>query len=162
MPLSSICKFLCCASPKIANPQIFMINPQIANPRTTKYCTTLSQNSHKSHTFQIILLFLHNWIRALSAIFVRKKVRIHEIVEVWSHKTAWVRKSQIHKSTNQQITKPQITNVSSANRNSTKFHVHGRSVKTMWRGLFDPHTWDWLSLASYCIWRIYCWYELAN
>ncbi len=32
-----------------ANPQIFMIYPQIANPQiSTKYCTTLSQNSHKS------------------------------------------------------------------------------------------------------------------
>ncbi len=37
-------KFLMCAMPqKMANSQIFMIKPQIANPQaSTKYCTTLS------------------------------------------------------------------------------------------------------------------------
>ncbi len=38
----------------------FVINPQIANPQTTKYCTNLFQNSPKRHTFKSILLFLQN------------------------------------------------------------------------------------------------------
>ncbi len=41
IPLSQILIFRRCASPQIANPQIFMINSQIVNPQiSTKYCTT--------------------------------------------------------------------------------------------------------------------------
>jgi hypothetical protein len=42
-------KFLRYASPQIENPQIFMNNPQIVI--STKYHTTLSQNSPKSRLF---------------------------------------------------------------------------------------------------------------
>jgi hypothetical protein len=42
IPLLQISKCLRCASPQIANPQIFMLNRQIANPQiSAKYCTTL-------------------------------------------------------------------------------------------------------------------------
>jgi hypothetical protein len=38
IPLSQIRKFVTCASPQIANSQVFMINTQIANPPIlTKY-----------------------------------------------------------------------------------------------------------------------------
>jgi hypothetical protein len=56
-----------------ANPKIFMINPQNANPQvSTKYSTTLSHKSPKSrllhdHYVQIV-------IGALYATFVRGKV----------------------------------------------------------------------------------------
>jgi hypothetical protein len=43
-----ISKFLRCASPRITNPQIFMIYRKIANLQiATKYCTTLSQTDRK-------------------------------------------------------------------------------------------------------------------
>ncbi len=40
----------------IANPQIrFFINPKIANKHIfTKYCTSLSPNSHESHIFSYV------------------------------------------------------------------------------------------------------------
>ncbi len=42
-------QFLRCDNPKIGNTQIFMVNPKITNSQIfTKYCTTPSQNSHKS------------------------------------------------------------------------------------------------------------------
>jgi hypothetical protein len=42
IPQSQIRKILMCASPQIANPQIFMIFLQIANLQiSTKYCTTV-------------------------------------------------------------------------------------------------------------------------
>jgi hypothetical protein len=44
--------FLRYSSPQIANPQIFMINPQIVNSQvSTNYCTTLSLNSPFRHDF---------------------------------------------------------------------------------------------------------------
>jgi hypothetical protein len=46
-------QFLMCASPHIANPQFFFINPQIANPLiSTNCCTPLSPNSPKSPFFK--------------------------------------------------------------------------------------------------------------
>jgi hypothetical protein len=50
--LSQIRKFLRCDSPQIANPHIFMINPQIF----TKCCTPLCQNNPKSRLFKRFLL----------------------------------------------------------------------------------------------------------
>jgi len=44
--------FLGIASPQIANTQVFIINPQIAQMQiSTIYCTTLSQNNLKSCRF---------------------------------------------------------------------------------------------------------------
>ncbi len=46
IPLLQIYTFLRFASPQIANSQVLMINPQIANPQiSTKCCTTWSQKS---------------------------------------------------------------------------------------------------------------------
>jgi hypothetical protein len=43
----------------IANPQIFMIYPQVANLQiSTKYCTSLPQNSLKSRPFKKYNLFI--------------------------------------------------------------------------------------------------------
>ena len=48
-PLFSLVDTFKCASPKIANPHIFVIELQIANLQISpKYCTTLLQNSPKS------------------------------------------------------------------------------------------------------------------
>ncbi len=44
IPLSEIRKFFWCVSLQIANPQFFIINPQIA----IRYCTTLSKDSAQS------------------------------------------------------------------------------------------------------------------
>jgi len=68
-PLLQIRKFIRCASPQIANPKIFMISPQTANPQiSTKYCTTISQNSHKSCF--VTKFFVQILIRALCAMVV--------------------------------------------------------------------------------------------
>jgi hypothetical protein len=49
IPLSQISKILMCVSPQIANPQIFMINPQVANLQiSAKQCTILSHTIPKS------------------------------------------------------------------------------------------------------------------
>ncbi len=58
----SICKFL-----RGASPQFFMINPQIS----TKYCTSLSQNSPK--VLFVNFFYVQIWIIALYATFVRRK-----------------------------------------------------------------------------------------
>jgi hypothetical protein len=59
IPMSQIRKFLSCANPQKANLQIFVINPQIANPHiSTKYCTALSQTSPNSSFFNDYILFL--------------------------------------------------------------------------------------------------------
>jgi hypothetical protein len=65
--LSQSANFLRWASPYIANQQIFMINPQIS----TKYCTSLSQNSPKNPLCK--LFYVKIWTRALYAMFVRRK-----------------------------------------------------------------------------------------
>ncbi len=50
---SRIRKFQMCASPLNANPHIFMMSPQIAIPQiSTKFCTTLCQNSPQSPLFK--------------------------------------------------------------------------------------------------------------
>jgi hypothetical protein len=49
IPQLQIRQFLRCASPQIANPQIFLIFLQIAKLQiSTKFGTTMSQSSHKS------------------------------------------------------------------------------------------------------------------
>jgi hypothetical protein len=69
--LSQIRKFLRCASPQIANPQIFMINPQISS----KFCTFLSKNSPSSRLFHRIFSYVQVWIREVYVIqyFARRK-----------------------------------------------------------------------------------------
>jgi hypothetical protein len=57
IPQLKIHKFLRCARLQIVNSQSFMIYPQIANIQiSTKYCTTLSQNSNKSRLFKTIFV----------------------------------------------------------------------------------------------------------
>ena len=74
-----------CASLQIANPQIFMTNMQIADPQTsTKYCTTLSQNSPKSCK--------------------EKKYVFTDLSKFEIHKKAWAVKSSKRKSTNYEST----------------------------------------------------------
>jgi hypothetical protein len=52
-------QFLRCASPQIVNPQIFMINLNIANVQiSTKYCTALPEKSPKSRLFRRFFYFV--------------------------------------------------------------------------------------------------------
>jgi hypothetical protein len=70
--------FLGCASPRITKPQIFMIYLQIINLQfSTKYCTTLSQNSPKTRSAKIsvkciMCKFELEHDSAVYAIFVRR------------------------------------------------------------------------------------------
>jgi hypothetical protein len=67
--------FLMCASPQIVNPQMFMDNPQIANRQfSTKYSTTLTQNSPKAVCFKRFVNFTQILIRAFALCFKRKSM----------------------------------------------------------------------------------------
>jgi hypothetical protein len=71
--LSQIRKFPRWASPQIAKPQLFIINPQIANSQiSTKYCATLFQISPENRLFQRFLSY-KIWIREVCAIFLWRK-----------------------------------------------------------------------------------------
>ncbi len=72
IPQSQIRKFLRCANPQMANPQIF---------------ATLSQNSPKSRLFKTIFCYIFN----------EKKFVFPDLQESANHKKDWVRKSQIRK-----------------------------------------------------------------
>ena len=64
-----------CASPQIANPQIFMNNPQIGMSQIyTKYRTTLSLNSPKSCLFETIFCTNLNNMAFIFDEFERVKV----------------------------------------------------------------------------------------
>jgi hypothetical protein len=53
----AIRKSLRCASPQIANPQIFMINPQFTNPQiSTKYSTTCLRK-----VLKVVFIFLYKF-----------------------------------------------------------------------------------------------------
>jgi hypothetical protein len=53
-----------CASLQIANPQIFLINPQITKLHISrKSDTTLSLNDLKSHLFKLFFYFVQAWVR---------------------------------------------------------------------------------------------------
>jgi hypothetical protein len=97
----------------IANPQIFMIYPQLTNLQIpTKYCTSLSQNSLKSRLFKKYNFLINNyvlWYRAFFALFGRRKMYvICGLADILS---------------------PQLTTKNgSANRKSAKCNICGRSA----------------------------------
>ncbi len=73
IPLSQIRKFHRYASLQIENSQILMINPQIGIRKFLQNTAQLClKNIHKSRLFKIYFYFVL-WIRALYAIFVRRK-----------------------------------------------------------------------------------------
>ncbi len=84
-----------CASPQIANSHI-----------STKYCTTLSQNSPKSRLFKTIFYIMCNF---LCAIWEEKK---YVFVDFFGLLIA-----------NPKIINPQITKIGSASSKFAKFHI---------------------------------------
>ncbi len=85
-----------------ANPQIFIINPQIANQQVSKkYCKTLCQKSRLS--FKLIFYFCINFNWTVYALFVRSKsMYLWGCGSFSSAKKTWVanRKSTKHNSAN--------------------------------------------------------------
>ncbi len=61
-------KFVKCASPQIANMQVFVINPQIST-NTAQLCL----NTVLKDGFKTMFKFVLIWLRELYAIFVRRK-----------------------------------------------------------------------------------------
>jgi len=101
-------QFLMCAMPQMANAQIFMIKPQIANPQVyTKYCTILSV----SLTSPFILY----------SIWKEKKL-------VFPDEVLSPRKKHGPHITNPQITNPQIINHKSSAYLKSKCHIYGKSA----------------------------------
>jgi hypothetical protein len=97
-----------CASPQIANPQIFMTNLQIADPQTsTKYCTNLSQNSPKS--------------------CMENKYVFSDLSKFEIPKKAWAVKSSKRKSTNYESTNHK--KIAFVYRSTAKCHICGCSAK---------------------------------
>ncbi len=113
IPLSQIAKCLRCASPQIADQQIFMINPLIANREFREYTAHLSLKT-----------VLVNFLKRGYATFVRRKNMYLQNCESFkSARKAWVPKSQIHKLQARKITKrlgPQTQ--------TAKCHSCGRSA----------------------------------
>jgi hypothetical protein len=115
IPLSQqICKFIRYVSLKIANPKIFMLNPQIANPQVL-------QNSQNSYT---IFLFKNDFF-----LFYKFKLEHYSICYIFKEKNCVEvlnpLKSLGSQIANQQITNPPITHkIAFENRKSAKCHIY--------------------------------------